>query len=66
MLDKNEIKLDICFMIDSPNHIDVLLTKEDKIEILTKIESSKSDMVRWFFAFFVTIVLMVVGLYFRK
>jgi hypothetical protein len=44
----------------------VLLTKEDKIEILTKIETSKSDMVKWFFAFFVTIALMVVGLYLKK
>ncbi len=45
---------------------DVLLTKEDKIELISKIESSKTDMIKWFVAFFITLVLMIAGLYFKK
>ena len=45
---------------------DVLLTKEDKIELISKIESSKTDMIKWFIAFFITIVLMIAGLYLKR
>jgi len=45
---------------------DVLLTKEDKVELISKIESTKTEMIKWFVAFFITLVLMIVGLYFRK
>lgn len=56
---------------------DILLTKDDKIEILSKIESvnqeliskiesGKTEMIKWFFAFFFTLVLMIAGLYFKK
>ncbi len=44
---------------------DVLLIKDDKVELLSKIEAAKTDMVKWFFAFFVTLALMVIGLYFK-
>ncbi len=56
---------------------DVLLTKEDKIELISKIESintelnskiesTKTDMIKWFFAFFITLALMIAGLYLKK
>ncbi|MBC7554879.1 MAG: hypothetical protein H7257_12980 [Taibaiella sp.] len=52
---------------------DVFLTKEDKMDILSKIETTntriemaKTDMIKWFFAFSITIVLMIAGLYFKK
>ena len=45
---------------------DVLLTKEDKIELLSKIGSSTTDMIKWFIAFFITIVLMIAGLYLKR
>jgi len=32
---------------------DVLLTKDDKIELVAKIESTKSDIVKWMFAFWI-------------
>ena len=44
---------------------DVLLTKEDKIELMSKIESTKIDMIKWFAAFFVSIALMIIGLYLK-
>ena len=41
--------------------------KEDflklELQLNTKIEQSKSDMIKWFFAFFITLVLMILGLY---
>jgi hypothetical protein len=44
--------------------------KEDFFKIDIKMESlrgeikdSKSDMIKWFFAFFITLVLMILGLY---
>ena len=45
---------------------DILLTKEDKIDLLSKIESAKTDMLKWFFAFFITLILMVLGLYLKN
>ena len=32
-------------------------------QLQLKISESKSDMIKWFFAFFVTLMLMVLGLY---
>jgi hypothetical protein len=41
--------------------------KEDflklEMQLNTKIEQSKSEMIKWFFAFFITLVLMILGLY---
>lgn len=37
--------------------------KEDILRLEIKIAESKSDMIKWFFAFFVTIMLMILGLY---
>lgn len=45
---------------------DILLTKEDKIELMSKIESTKIDMIKWFAAFFVSIALMIIGLYLKS
>ena len=38
-----------------------LRTDMQKMEI--QIKETKTDMIKWFFAFFVTLVLMIVGLY---
>jgi hypothetical protein len=32
---------------------DILLTKEDKVELVSKIETSKSDIVKWMFIFWI-------------
>jgi len=67
---------------------DILLTKDDKIELISKIENnkaeliskiesnkaeliskieaSKTDMLKWFFGFFMALVIMIIGLYFKK
>ncbi len=34
-----------------------------EIKLRTEIKDSKTDMIKWFFAFFVTLVLMILGLY---
>lgn len=48
---------------------DVLATKEDvyelRAELLQKIESSKTDMIKWMFGFFVAMLLAILGLYFK-
>ena len=48
--------------IKSTNEYKSLL-KEDILKLEIKISESKSDMIKWFFAFFVTIMLMILGLY---
>ena len=40
--------------------------KADKGELEVKIAEVKSDVLRWLFAFFVTMLLAILGLYFRK
>ncbi len=40
--------------------------KTDNSRLETKIAESKTDMIKWFVAFFTTLALMIVGLYFRK
>jgi hypothetical protein len=55
------------------NNLKILATKADignvKKEIAklnVKIFDVKSDIIRWIFAFFVAIILAIVGLYFKK
>ena len=37
--------------------------KEDMLKLNIKIADTKSEMIKWFFAFFVTLMLMILGLY---
>ena len=41
--------------------------KEDllkmEMQLRSEIKESKTDMIKWFFAFFITLVLMILGLY---
>jgi len=34
-----------------------------EMQLRTEIKDSKTDMIKWFFVFFVTLVLMILGLY---
>lgn len=34
-----------------------------EMQLRTEIKDTKTDMVKWFFAFFVTLVIMILGLY---
>jgi hypothetical protein len=34
-----------------------------EMQLRTEIKDSKTDMIKWFFAFFVTLVIMILGLY---
>jgi hypothetical protein len=49
---------------------DIATTKEDiaslRAELKIDIANSKTDMLKWFFAFFITLALMIIGLYFKK
>ena len=48
----------------------VLATKEDianlRAELKTDIATSKNDMIKWVFTFFMGLALMIIGLYFKK
>jgi hypothetical protein len=34
-----------------------------EMQLRTEIKETKTDMIKWFFAFFVTLVIMILGLY---
>lgn len=40
--------------------------RQDMIRLEVKIAESKSDMIKWFVAFFITLSLMIIGLYLKK
>lgn len=42
-----------------------LATKEDLAEVRKEIAHAKVDMIKWFVAFFVTLALLIVGLYLK-
>jgi hypothetical protein len=44
---------------------DVLLTKDDKIQIIEKIAETKVDIMRWMFGVFAMLMLAIIGLYFK-
>lgn len=48
------------------NKKDILSTKDDIARIEIKIAESKADMIKWVFAFFATLALMILGLYIKK
>jgi len=45
--------------VTSEQNAKILATKED-------LANTKAEMIKWFFAFFMALALMVLGLYFRK
>ena len=53
--------------IENQNKINVTeyksIFKEDLLKLEIKIAETKSDMIKWFFAFFISLMLMVLGLY---
>jgi hypothetical protein len=69
-LDDSRPKIFVSVLHDSiKNQSDATATeyksifKEDMLKLELKIAESKSDMIKWFFAFFVTLMLMILGLY---
>jgi hypothetical protein len=40
---------------------DVFMTKDDKVELVTRIESAKSELIKWSFIFWVGTVLTILG-----
>lgn len=52
---------------------DIFMTKDDKIELVTRIESTKSELIKWSFIFWAGSVITILGgllailkLFFRK
>ena len=45
---------------------DVFLTKQDKVELVEKIESSKTDIIKWMFAFWIGTIGIAILFYFFK
>ncbi len=48
------------------NRSQILATKDDISNVEKKIIESKTEMIKWMFAFWVTIVLMFIGLYIKN
>ena len=46
-------------------NLKTLATKEDLAKVEVKIAEGKSDIIRWMFALFVTMMLAVLGLYLK-
>lgn len=40
---------------------DVFMTKDDKVELVTRIESSKAELIKWSFIFWVGSVITILG-----
>jgi hypothetical protein len=40
---------------------DVFMTKDDKVELVTRIESTKSELIKWSFIFWVGSVITILG-----
>ena len=45
---------------------DVFLTKEDKNDLIEKMNKDKIDLIKWMFGFWVTIILMLLANWFLK
>ncbi len=43
---------------------DVFMTKDDKVEMITRIESSKTDTIKWMFIFWMGQLAAVAGILF--
>jgi hypothetical protein len=45
---------------------DIFLTKDDKIDLMEKMSKDKIDLIKWMVGIFITLALMIVGLYLKK
>lgn len=45
---------------------DAIASKEDITQVRLEIKEAKTDLIKWVFAFFITIALMIIGLYLKK
>ena len=41
------------------NKKDILLTKQDKVELIEKMNSDKQDLLKWLFGFWATTIVMI-------
>lgn len=48
------------------NKKDILLTKEDKVELIEKMSRDKNDILKWLFGFWVSLVLLILANWFFK
>ena len=55
---------------NNQSNLRTLVTKEDLAreigDVKVKMAETKSDIIRWVFAFFVTLMLAIIGLYFKS
>jgi hypothetical protein len=47
-------------------NLKVVATKEDIAILRTEIAASKTDTIKWLVTLFITLALMIIGLYFKK
>lgn len=68
--DRNALMGDFRRNFATKTDLNSLATKEDfanvRGDLRTEIAEVKSDVLRWMFAFFVTMLLAILGLYFKK
>lgn len=43
---------------------DIFMTKDDKIELIEKMNRDKIDMIKWMFGFWITLVLLILANWF--
>ncbi len=60
----SEIELVVDGKLESKK--DIFLTKDDKIDLMEKMNKDKIDLIKWMVGIFITLALMIVGLYLKK
>ena len=45
---------------------DVFMTKDDKVDLIEKMNRDKLDMIKWMFGFWITLVLLILANWFLK
>ena len=49
-----------------PDTKDIFFTKQDKIDLIEKMNKDKIDLIKWMFGFWVTIILLLLANWFLK
>ena len=45
---------------------DIFLTKQDKVDLIEKMNKDKIDLIKWMFGFWITIILLLLANWFLK
>ena len=45
---------------------EIFLTKEDKVELITRMKEDKMDLIKWMIGFWIVQIAAIIGLYLKK